>query len=149
MNQETDLSDLAIDNLPTILNFNDEKTPLLVETRQRVIETARQRGADKAEAVAATYEKLAEELLGDQLDDSRRNAPGEHLEQEINKARGGLLINMARIWRDAGVPEKCLESLERAIRFARRNRWASIVTALENEKQKLTPSESRRTLRVG
>lgn len=140
MNPKDRLGDLKIDNLPKILNFNDEKTPLLVETRERVIETAKKRGADKAEAVAATYEKLAEELLGEQLDESRRNAPKDHYRQQLIKAKGGLLINMARIWRDAGVPEKCLEALDKAIKFARQNRWASVATALENEKNKLLPS---------
>lgn len=142
VSKEPDLQALQIDNLPKILNFNDEQAPLLVETRQRVIETAKRSGPAKAEAVATTYEKLAEELLSEQLDESRRQAPRHYYEQQLIKARGGLLINLARIWRDAGAAEKCLESLERAIRFARRNRWASIVTALENEKSKLLPSGS-------
>jgi hypothetical protein len=112
----------------------------LVETRERVIETAQNRGPDKAEAVAATYERLAEELLDEQLDPSRRDAPEEYKIKQLTKARGGLLINLAKIWRDAGVPDKCLEALDRAIKFARQNRWPSIVTALENEKDKLLPT---------
>ncbi|HVX58907.1 MAG TPA: hypothetical protein VG964_04235 [Candidatus Saccharimonadales bacterium] len=139
---QANLADLKIDNLPSILNFDDKKEPLLVETRERVVETAKTKGADKAEAVAATYEKLAEELLPEQLDESQRNTPQDHYQRLLLKARGGLLINMAKIWRDAGVPEKCLEALERAIQFARTNRWASVVTALENEKHKLLPSGS-------
>ena len=140
MNPKDKLNDLKIDNLPRILNFNDEQAPLLVETRERVIETAQSRGPDKAEAVAATYERLAEELLDEQLDPSRRDAPEEYKIKQLTKARGGLLINLAKIWRDAGVPDKCLEALDRAIKFARQNRWPSIVTALENEKDKLLPT---------
>lgn len=140
VNIEDALADLRIDNLPGILNFDDQKTPLLVETRERIVETARTRGPAKAQAVAATYEKLAEETLPEQLDESQRSAPADNYQRQLAKARGGLLINMARIWRDAGAAEKCLEALERAIGFARANRWASIVTALENEKHKLLPS---------
>lgn len=134
------LQDVKIDALPAILNFNDEQAPILIETRQRIIDTVRRAGPDKAEAAAATYEQLAEKLLGEQLDESRRNAPADYYKQQVIKARGGLLINLARIWRDAGAPEKCLEALQRAINFAAQNRWASVVTALENEKSKLQPS---------
>lgn len=136
------LADLAIDNLPSILNFDDQKTPLLAETRERIVETAKARGPAKAEAVAATYEKLAIESLPEQLDESQRNAPPDNYQRQLARARGGLLINLARIWRDAGAVEKCLEALERAISFARQNRWASIVTALETERHKLLPSSS-------
>lgn len=142
---EETLVDLQIDNLPKILNYDDEKVPILVETRERLIETAKHRGPDKAEGAAITYEKIAEEHLGDQLDESRRNAPADDYERQIVKARGGLLINIARIWRDAGAREKCLEALERAIRYARENRWASVATALETERRKLTGPGGLRT----
>jgi hypothetical protein len=130
------LSSLKLDNLPKVLNFDDSKNPLLHQTAQRIIDTAK-KNPSRAEAVAATYEKLAEENLEEQLDESRQNAPLDYRRQQIIKARGGLLINLARIWRDAGLPEKCRQALDRAIAFARANRWASIVTALENERQKL------------
>jgi len=132
------LSNLKLDNLPKVMNFDDSKNPLLSRTAQRIIETA-QKSPARAEAVAATYEKLAEENLDDQLDESRQNAPADYYRQQIIKARGGLLINLARIWRDAGAPEKCRQALDRAIAFARANRWASVVTALETERQKLMP----------
>lgn len=134
------LASLQLDSLAKILNFNDSASPALVETRDRVIDTARKKGPGQAEAVVATYQKIAEEALEEQLDPSRRNAPRQVREQEITKARGGLLISIARIWRDAGVPDKCLEALDRAIDFAKQNRWASVVTRLESEKQKLIPS---------
>lgn len=130
------LRDLRLDNLPRVLNFDEARDPLLVETAQRIISTAKQ-DPDKAEAVAATYEQIAVENLEEQLDESRRQAPEDYRQQQLIKARGGLLINMARIWRDAGIASKCREALDRAIEFAKRNRWSSVVTALENERQKL------------
>lgn len=136
---EDGLVDVQIDSLPKILNYDDEKVPILVETRQRIIETARKRGPEKAEGAAITYEKIAEEFLDEQLDESRKNAPADYYRREIARARGGLLINLARIWRDAGAREKCLEALERAISYARANRWASVATALESERRKLLP----------
>jgi hypothetical protein len=127
------LRSLRIENLARILNFNDERNPALVETRQRLIETARAKGVPQAEAVAATYEKLAKENLAAQANGSSEDGR----KQQLTKAQCGLLINLAQIWREAGVTSKCLESLERAINFARQKHWASVVTALENEKQKL------------
>lgn len=136
---QINLSSLKLDNLPRVLNFDDSKNPLLSQTAERIIKTA-QKSLARAEAVAATYEKLAEENLDDQLDESRQNAPPDYYAKQITKARGGLLINLARIWRDAGMVEKCRQALDRAIAFARANRWASVVTALENERQKLQPN---------
>lgn len=114
------LKKVKLDNLPVILNFDDEKTPVLVETRERVIRTVHEGSVAKAAAVASTYEKMAEDLLDTQLDESRRNAPPDSYQKELTKARAGLLINLARIWRDAGVPGKCVEAIDRAIRFAKK-----------------------------
>ena len=136
---DINLQNLRLDNLPRVLNFDESRDPLLVETAQRIIQTAHQ-NPEKAAAAAATYEKIAEQKLEDQLDESRLQAPADYRQQQLVKARGGLLINMARIWRDAGVISNCREALDRAIEFARSNRWASVVTALENERQKLIPS---------
>ncbi|HEU5005154.1 MAG TPA: hypothetical protein VFT49_03665 [Candidatus Saccharimonadales bacterium] len=136
------LSSLQLDGLSDILNFRSDAAPGLIETEQRVIETARQSGPDKAEAVLNTYKKIAEEQLTQQLDISRKQAPAPVLEQELNKARGGLLINIARIWRDAGAVDKCIDALDRAIDYAKKNRWASIATRLESEKHKLTPAST-------
>lgn len=136
---QTALKNLRLDNLPRLLNFDESRDPLLVETAQRIIETA-QNDPKKASAVAATYEKIAQENLEEQLDDSRRHAPDDYRQRQLTKARGGLLINLACIWRDAGRAGKCREALDRAIEFAKLNHWSSVVTALEDERQKLAPA---------
>jgi len=130
-------AELDIASLPHILNFSEEEAPLLERTHQRILETAQEDSIERAEAVTSTYHALAHAHVENQIETKHQGLPKPVRRRLQAKASLGILIKIAHIWHEIGVTEATLRHLDNAIRYARHMHWPSIITLLENEKQKL------------
>src|SRR5581483_10965657 len=110
--------------------------PLLELTHQRILETAKEDSIERAEAVTSTYQALAQAHVENQIEAKHQDLPKSVRQGLRAKASLGILIKIAHIWHEIGAPETTLGYLDNAIRYARHMRWPSIITLLENEKQK-------------
>lgn len=125
-------------SLSGILHFWEAESPALVETHHRILETIEEKGPEAAEAVANTYIELGDSYLQQRYPAGR----GAHHSRLYRLARGGLLIQLAAIWKEADpsrptVRHFFLAQLDQAIDYCQRMRWQSVVTALETEKKSL------------
>lgn len=130
-------SDLRIDNLPEILDFHEDKSPLLVETRRRLEAAAKKRHTDQAEAIANTYKETAKAYLEQSVARSKTSTASHRA-----RVYGGMLINLARIWKRLGLRQQCLAAIDDALQFCQQRRWDSVAVVLESEKSRLLSSNA-------